>query len=150
MLTLADDDDISLPDIFSDEKILSKSPNTPTTRSKQSPAKSKSAKSETGTPNGLPSPSKPAPRNSFNAKLQAITDKTKEKKEKETTKEQHLSENITVNGTTKSKPPPKGPKKQELDEIKEQVLAKLCGRTPIPLQGHPAEVATYLSSSSQF
>lgn len=141
MLTLADDD-ISLPDIFSD-KILSKSPKTPTSRSKQSPAKSKSAKSKASPPNGLPSPSKPAPRNSFNAKLQAMTEKTKEQA-KEITKEPPLSENITVNGTTKSQPPPKGPKKEELDTIKQQVLGKLCGRDPIPLQGHPAQVAKYL------
>jgi len=142
MLILADDD-ISLPDIFSAHKTLPKSPKTPTSRSKQSPAKSKSAKIKAGTPNGLSSPSKPAPRNSFNARLQAITEKTKEKA-KEITKEPPLSENITVNGTTKSKPPPKGPEKQELDTIKQQVLGKLCGRIPIPLQGHPAQVATYL------
>ena len=137
ILALADDE-ISLPDFFSDDKILPKSANTPKSRSKQSPAKSKSSKSKPATPNRLPSPSI-APPNSFTAKLQAVA----KEKGKETIKEPPLSENIVVNGTTKSKPPPKGPKKQDLDTIKQQVLGKLCGRTPIPLQGQAAQVATF-------
>jgi hypothetical protein len=137
ILALADDE-ISLPDFFSDDKILPKSANAPKSRSKQSPAKSRSSRSKSATPNSLHSPSI-APPNSFNAKLQAVA----KEKAKETIKDPQLSENIVVNGTTKSKPPPKGPKKQDLDAIKQQVLGKLCGRTPIPLQGQAAQVATY-------
>jgi len=137
ILALADDE-FSLPDFFSDDKILPKSNNSPKSRSKQSPSKSKSSKSKPATSNSLPSPSI-APPNSFNAKLQAVA----KERVKETIKEPPLSENIVVNGTTKSKPPPKGPKKQDLDTIKQQVLGKLCGRTPIPLQGQAAQVATY-------
>ena len=139
MLMVADDE-ISLPDIFSEDKILLKSPRTPQKRLSQSPATSKSSKSKPGTTDRLHSSSKPPPRTSFNARLQAVTEKTKEKVQ-DNVKEQLLSRNI-VNGTTKPKPPPKGPKQRELESIKTQVLGKLCGRTPIPLQGHPAQVAT--------
>lgn len=132
----------------------------PRTPSKSAPLKDSTAANGTVTPKGHETPVK-----SFKQKLEGVKSSTTKEKPQKTieqtpsssakrnSKETPQSETIFDNDKSRTKSQSKSkvkpPTPQQLDSLKSTILSKLTGRSPVPLIGKSAEVATEIHNLMQ-
>lgn len=119
---------------------------TPTKRSIQTPTKTNSLKENNAIVNGTSKPAAHVSTKSFQERLKSVKDTSKDHHSalKKSQSVGHADSAAVSNTRTKQSAKGKPPTARELNSIKSQVIAKLCGRSPIPLIGHPAKVVEYM------
>ena len=141
---------------MSDDELVS-APVTPSGKPRKTPTKTKTKSTAGKSSNDVVHEVSPPPspiRTKFQDKLKAVaassspTTKTitpltataTSPSKRNRTGSKVVSESITINGNQNSRPEITP---DQLEQIKLQILPKLCGRQPIPLQGHSLTVAEY-------